>query len=239
MSGAMSDEKTALFTTAGIREGARLCLPLLPGVIAFAAGFGAVAAKTGLSLGETVAMSAFVYAGASQIAGLAAWQADWTPSAIAAAVLLVATVNARLLLMGASLRPWFVGLPPTQAYGLLALNTDASWIMTLKVEATTGRRDIGVYFGVALLLWAVWVAATPPGWWLGAAIADPRAYALDLVMVVFFAAMLVPLWRGPRKAVPWLVAAGTAILVQALVPGHLYVLAGAVAGALAGAFLDD
>jgi predicted branched-subunit amino acid permease len=33
----------------------------------------------------------------------------------------------------------------------------------------------------------------------GALVSDPRRYGLDLVMPIFFAAMIVPLWRGGRS----------------------------------------
>jgi predicted branched-subunit amino acid permease len=61
-------------------------------------------------------------------------------------------------------------------------------------------------------------------------------------MPVFFAAMTVPLWRGLRQsALPWSVAALVGLAVQALVPGYLFIVAGAVAGAITGAFVhaDD
>jgi predicted branched-subunit amino acid permease len=227
-----------VISRAGLKRGFVLTTPLLPGVIAFGLAFGAVAARTGLSLGEAVAMSALVFAGASQMAALAAWQPDWTLAGAATAILVVGAVNSRLLLMGASLRPWFSELPPLTAYGLLGLNTDSSWLLALREEAVTKRRDVGVYVGVAATLWTFWVASTPLGWQLGALIADPRAYALDLVMLVFFASMLVPLWKGPRAARPWAVAALVALVVQQLVPGHAYIIAGSFAGAIAGALLD-
>ena len=64
-------------------------------------------------------------------------------------------------------------------------------------------------------------------------------FGLDLVMPIFFVLMLVPMWRGPRAARPWAIAALVGIAVQALVPGYVFIVAGALAGALAGAFLDD
>ncbi len=54
----------------------------------------------------------------------------------------------------------------------------------------------------------------------GALIADPRRYGIDLVMPIFFACMLIPLWRGARRSTAWGVA-------------------GAIAGSVAGGFLDD
>jgi predicted branched-subunit amino acid permease len=88
-------------------------------------------------------------------------------------------------------------------------------------------------------LWVAWVAATAPGHLLGALVTDPRRYGLDLVMPIFFCAMLVPLWRGARAARPWAVAGAAALLVHGLVPGYAFIVAGALTGAVAGAFLDE
>jgi predicted branched-subunit amino acid permease len=68
---------------------------------------------------------------------------------------------------------------------------------------------------------------------------DARAVALDLVMPVFFAAMLVPLWRGATRAIPWVVAGVVALLVHQFVAGWWYVLAGSLAGIITAGFIDD
>jgi hypothetical protein len=48
----------------------------------------------------------------------------------------------------------------------------------------------------------------------------------------------VPLWRGVRAfALPWGVAGLVGIAVQALVPGYLFIVAGALAGAVTGALV--
>jgi predicted branched-subunit amino acid permease len=56
---------------------------------------------------------------------------------------------------------------------------------------------------------------------------------------VFFAAMLVPLWRGARRALAWCVAGAVALAVDYFVGGWWFVLAGALAGSAAGGFIDD
>jgi len=76
----MSPALRPYFSTAGLRYGVRATLPAFPGFIMFALAFGAAAAQKGLSLGETLGLSAFVYAGASQMVGLEIWQKAWTPS---------------------------------------------------------------------------------------------------------------------------------------------------------------
>lgn len=57
-------------------------------------------------------------------------------------------------------------------------------------------------------------------------------------MVAFFAAVLVKLWRGRGDAMPWLIAAVTAVAVHLAVPGFWHVIAGALAGSIAGAIRD-
>jgi len=65
-----------------------------------------------------------------------------------------------------------------------------------------------------LILWVVWVAATLPGFLAGALVPEPRRFGLDLLMPIFFSAMLVPLWKGVRPALPWAVAGCVALIVQ-------------------------
>jgi predicted branched-subunit amino acid permease len=51
--------------------------------------------------------------------------------------------------------------------------------------------------------------------------------------------MLIPLWRSARRSIAWVVAGAVAIIVQQLMGGWWFIVAGAVAGSVAGAFLDD
>jgi predicted branched-subunit amino acid permease len=45
--------------------------------------------------------------------------------------------------------------------------------------------------------------------------------------------MLVPLWKGAGPALPWLLAGTVALTVHALVPGYVFIIAGALAGVAA------
>jgi predicted branched-subunit amino acid permease len=224
-------------TWGGCLLGARLLAPVLPGLVVYALAFGAASANRGLSLAEATAMSAIVYAGAAQMVSLEVWQPAWTAAALLTVALVTATVNARFMLMGASLQPWLRGAPPVRtALGLFFL-VDASWILATRYREDGGR-DVGVLFGAGVTSWVVWVAGTIPGYLAGSLVAEPRRYALDLVMPVFFAAMAVPLWRGLRtSALPWGIAGLVGLAVQALVPGYLFIVAGALAGAITGALV--
>jgi len=223
---------------AGFRLGAALALPVIPGMIAFGLAVGATAARKGLTLVDSVLMNLFVYAGMSQLVALEAWPERVTAAAIATLVLIAVTVNARMLLIGASLHPWLGGLPRWQIYPALHLITDPGWLIAMRYRAEGGS-DAGVFFGASVMLALAWMAASSAGYLAGALIADPRRYGIDLVMPLFFVAMLIPLWRGPRRAGAWAVAGAVALLVQHVAGGFWFVVAGAVAGSVAGGFLDD
>lgn len=102
-----------------------------------------------------------------------------------------------------------------------------------------GGNDAGVFLGGALVVWAAWLTSTTAGWLMGALVADPRAIALDLVLPIFFSAMLVPLWRGRRRALAWGIAGAVALATQHLVSGWWFVITGALAGSIAEGFAED
>ncbi|MEJ1157664.1 AzlC family ABC transporter permease [Prosthecomicrobium sp. N25] len=224
------------FTRAGFLLGVRLSLPILPGIAAFALAYGTVAVQKGLTLAEAAVMSALVYAGASQLVGLEIWTTPLTPAAAVAVVGVVAAINLRLILMGAALRPWLGGVPARQVYPALGILTDANWVIALRYRAEGGN-DWAVLVGSGLVIWMVWAGAAIPGYLFGALVADPRRWGLDLMMPAFFVAMLVPLWRGPRRSLPWIVSGVVSLATAELVAGYWFIVTGAVTGSLAGAIL--
>ncbi|WP_236841786.1 AzlC family ABC transporter permease [Bosea sp. PAMC 26642] len=225
-------------TGAGAVLGLRRVSALVPGVVVFAVAFGAAAGAKGLSLFEAVLMSATVYGGVSQLVAMEIWRPEWSWGAIVGLAVVTATVNARMVLQGAALQPWFANYPRSVNALHLFLFTDASWLIGTRYHAEGGR-DLGVVVGAGLLLWVVWVATTALGYLLGALVADPRTYGIDLVMPIFFAAMIVPLWRGRRAALPWVVAGIVALIAARLIDGYAFVILGSLSGAIVGAFLDE
>ena len=94
-------------------------------------------------------------------------------------------------------------------------------------------------FGAGFILWIAWIIATLPGFMAGALVTEPARYGIDLVMPIFFSAMIVPLWKGFGRARPWAVAGVVALAVEIFAPGYLFIVAGALAGALTGALLEN
>jgi 4-azaleucine resistance transporter AzlC len=222
----------------GLAEGARLCGAMVPGTMVFAAAYGTLAAQKGLTFSEAVLMSALVYGGASQLVAMEVWTNPQTLATVLSLAIVTAVVNARFILMGATLRPWFGELPQWQAYSALNGTVDATWLIAVRYRAEGGS-DCSVFVGAALTLWIVWVGSAVPGYLLGAFISDPKRFGFDLMLPIFFAAMFVPLWRGARRAIGWVVAGAVALVVSYVVAGWWFIVIGALTGAVVGAFIDD
>lgn len=222
----------------GFFEGMRITLPFMPGSIMMTTALGALAAQKGLSGLDTAIMSATVYSGAAQLLALEIWPVRFTATALVAIAFVTLTVNLRFVLMSAAMRPWFGSLPAWQAYPALFFTTDTTWLIAMRYRAEGGS-DAAVYVGSGAVLWASWVAATTVGYQIGILIAEPRRFALDLILPIFFTALFLPLWRGAKRALAWAIAGVVAVLASFILPGWWFIVIGALAGGVAGGFVND
>ncbi|MCD0420107.1 AzlC family ABC transporter permease [Rubrivivax sp. JA1024] len=212
--------------------------PMLPGTLAFGMAFGALCAQKNFTLAEVEVMMATVYGGLSQFVAVQAWPDALTPSSIAALALLTTTVNIRFFLMTASMRPWFGTLPPWQAYPPLLLVTDGGWLAAMRYREHGGA-NAWFYVAGAIVLYLVWLVSAIPGFLLAEQLADPKKFGVDIAMPAFFAALLVPAWKGPRRAIPWCVSGVVALTVHWLAPGYWFIIAGALSGAITAGLMDE
>lgn len=226
------------WTFDGFRLGVWAAVPILPGLAAFAMAFGIVAARKGLSLVDALLMTGTVYAGLTQMVVVESWPAQLTLTACIGIVAITFLVNLRYALIGATLRPLLQTSPSYKVYPTLFLLGEPNWLLYLRYHANGGR-DPAYLLGTCVVMYVVWVLATIPGYWLGASAGDPHRFGLDMVMPAFFVAILVPMWKGPRRSLSWIFGGVTAAVVYAMFGGYLYVIAGALAGCIAGAFSDD
>jgi predicted branched-subunit amino acid permease len=228
----------AYWSSAAIVPGIVAIGPMLPGTLAFGMAFGALCAQKHFSLTEVELMMATVYGGLSQFVAVQSWPDRLTPSSIATLALLTATVNIRFMLMSATLRPWFGTLPPWQAYSSMLLVTDGGWLAAMRYREHGGA-DAWFYVGGGIVLYLVWLFSAIPGFLLAEQLTDPKKYGVDLVMPAFYAAMLVPAWKGPRRAIPWVVSGVVALVVHWLVGGWWFIIAGALCGAISAGLMDE
>ena len=219
------------FSFAGARRGARRTIPLGVTVVVYGTVFGALAAQAGLSPVEAVLMSSLVFAGGAQFIALELWQA---PLPIVALVLTTLVVNLRFLLMGAALSGWLGDLRPARRAVVAEFIGDESWALTTQAK-DDGEDDRAFLVGSGVLMFVTWVGATALGASTGSLIEDPAALGLDFVFTAVFLTLLVGFWRGPAVLSPWLLSAATALLVEQVVDGPWYILAGGLAGSVYGA----
>jgi predicted branched-subunit amino acid permease len=222
----------------GVRQGAVTIIPALPGVAIFGAAFGALAAERGLTTFEAMLMSGIVFAGVSQIAAMELWSPQITPALVLTVAFTSLVINLRMVLMGASIQPWLAGAPPLQVYPGLYILTDSNWVSTLRYRREGGA-DAGFLFGGGLIIWLTFVPATAIGQVFGSLLADPRPFGVDMILPLYFVALLAPMFESARRSVPWAIAGVVAIAVQYVLPGHWYIIAGTLAGAIAGGLLGD
>ncbi len=222
----------------GVREGAIAVIPGLPGVVVFSASFGALAAQKGVPLLETVLMSALVSAGISQFLAVEMWAPSISVLLLATIVATTIVVNLRLSIPPAAMQPWIAGSPPWQVYPSLFMMTITNWIPTVRYRASGGA-DVGFLFGGGLACWLTWVGATAAGQIFGGLITDPKRYAIDLILPLYFVALLTPTYKGIRRSIPWAIAGAVALLMQQLAPGYWYLIVGVIAGAITAGLMSD
>ena len=211
-------------------SGFRQMVPISLFVLVFGAAFGLAALQQGLDTPWAVLMSSAVFAGAAQFAVLDLWgpQVPLLPLALT-----VFAINARHLLMGATLYPWLRQLPPAQRYGVMALASDSNWALAMQAMGR-GQPGLGLLLGGGLALWVFWIVGTVLGTQVGSLIADARRWGLDMVMGCFLLAMVVGGQKNPRMLLIWAVAAGASLAAWRWLPENSHVVTGTLAGGLLG-----
>jgi 4-azaleucine resistance transporter AzlC len=196
-----------------------------------------LAKQAGVSLLETVLMSALVFAGASQFIALTMWV---SPLPVLTLVLTTLVVNLRHLLMGAALRPWLSRISAPKSYGTVFFMNDETWALTVR-ELNAGMKDVAFMLGSGLAMFVAWLSSSVIGQLLGANLTqrDLVQFGLDFTFTAVFVALLVLLWKGKSDLFPWAVAALVALAAWWLLPGtQWYILLGGLAGSIAGALRD-
>jgi 4-azaleucine resistance transporter AzlC len=214
--GALSPQRAAL------AEG----WPVLLSVMVVGIPFGIVARQSGLAPAEIMAMSLFVFAGASQFAMVQLFKDGVAWPLIAATVLLI---NLRHLLMAAALRPHFAGVSTARRLAAAYVLTDEAFAMAIG-WFRRGRTELAYYATFAVALYVLWNTATVIGMLLGPTIGEPRRFGVDFAITSTFIAIVV---LGVRRRSDVAVALAAALLAAALAYLGASVIAVVAAGALA------
>jgi 4-azaleucine resistance transporter AzlC len=200
--------------------------PVLLSVVVVGIPFGIVARQSGLSPAEIVAMSVFVFAGASQFAMVQLFREGVGWPLVVATVFLI---NLRHLLMAAALRPHFAQVPVAGRLAAAYVLTDEAFAMAIG-WFRRGRTEVAYYATFAVALYVLWNVATVIGMLLGPSIGEPRRFGVDFAITATFVAIVV---LGVRRRSDGVVALGAALLAAVLAYAGASVVAVVTAGALA------
>lgn len=218
---------------AGVRAGLPVVLGFLPVGVAYAL----LAGQAGFSSGETISLSALVFAGASQMmaVGLVAQGAG-----TGAIILTTFFLNLRHLMMSACvfqrMAPSSTGLRLLASFGV----TDESF--ALFTAAPDNRRSIWYFLGMITVTYSAWVAGSALGAFAAPLLPEPVSDSLGVALYALFLSLLLPglRGRGKRLTILVLLTAAANALLSLILPSGWALLLSALAGAGIGVFwIDD
>lgn len=218
-------------TPSPVRDGVTAALPLLIGIVPFGLVAGAASIDAGYSTVQAVALSAVVFAGASQLALIDVLSSD---GGVALAVITALTINLRMVLYSASLARRLSHTPLHHRLAAAYFMVDQAYALSITRWDGTDRPDkrLPFYFTVGITLGTCWLGATFVGAQVGASVPDdiPLDFAVPLVFLV----LLVPvLQRWPQVVAA--AAGGAGALVAAEVGAQrLSIVIGGLIGIAAG-----
>ncbi len=204
------------------------------GIIPFGLVAGVSAASVGLPDVQAIAMSALVFAGASQLAGL-----QLIASGAPLFVILLTTffINLRFMMYSASIAPYLarfsVGPKSLMAY----LMTDQAYALSIRrfvAEPDMPYKSL-YYLGFAAPIWAVWMLTTAVGVFVGSQV--PEGWSLEFAIPLIFMALIFPVLVD-RAAVAAALAAGVTVVVAHALPFNLALIVAALVGIGTGTLVE-
>jgi 4-azaleucine resistance transporter AzlC len=191
--------------------------------------YGALSVAKGMAPVEASLSSGLIFAGGAQFAALELWR---QPPPILALVFSTLLINARHILMGASLKPKLSRFAALQrAFGLFFM-ADENWAMAER-RAATHALTPAYFLAMGAIFWLNWVAWTSFGALAGSLMGDPKRIGADFAFTALFIGLVAGFWKGRSTAVTVAASALAAALAYRLAGPPWHVAAGALAGILA------
>ncbi len=214
------------FDRSAYAEGFRASLPVLLGIVPFGVITGVAMVASGIPPLAAMAMSILVFAGASMVA-TAQLLSQGTPAALI--VLAALFINMRFMMYSASLRQYFVRLPPRWRLAIAYLLADNVYGLTLArfADHPDDPGKLEYFLGAAVPIWLAWQAAVLAGVAIGAGV--PASWRLEFAAPLVFIAMTVP-----RAMVAAALAAAVTVVATSGLPLRLNLIVAALAGIGAG-----
>jgi predicted branched-subunit amino acid permease len=198
-------------------QGAKDCIPMLPGMVAWGLTMGVSMVNSGMSVVESAAMTLFVFAGSSQLAAIpliAVGAPMWV-------ILLTGLcVNLRFVVFSAHLRPYLMHLPLWKRLFSGYLTADLSYVQFVSkfskpgVSAAQHQAQDAYLAGNCGLTWLAWVGASL----LGIALAHqiPVSWGLGFAGILSLLGILCSLVTSKLRVVSAGIASAVAVAAYAL-----------------------
>jgi 4-azaleucine resistance transporter AzlC len=207
-----------------LRDGLRDIAPAAIAALPIGMLFGGIAVAKGLSPLEVTLMSILVFAGGAQFAAIETWVHPAPIATIAFATLLI---NARHILMGASLAPKMQASRASQFIGFFFL-ADETWALGER-RALEQPVTAAYWFGMGILVLA-WVLGSAAGALLGSLLGDPARFGADFAFTALFIGLIAGFGRSRVTLITIAVSAVVAALVYRFIGSPWHVASGAIAG---------
>jgi 4-azaleucine resistance transporter AzlC len=206
--GALLSYETPVKKSAGsFISGVKAGIPIAIGYMPIALTFGLIARTTGLTLMDAIAMSVFVYAGASQFMAL-----QMIAASTGAIEIIIATfiVNIRHFLMSASINERTTEKSPFKKAAMAFGITDETFSV-----ASLNRENIDAPFmgGLIMMSYGSWVVFSALGYVVGASLPEVLQKSMSIALYAMFIGLVVPSLKKQRKAL--VLFASAAILCSA------------------------
>lgn len=209
-------------------------MPLAVGVGTYGVVYG-ILTQDVLTTAETILSCLMVYAGIAQILALDLWQ---HPLPVFMLILSTFIINMRHMLMSASVYPYAMKENRWLAYFTMFFVVDEGWALSMS-EFAKGKARIGFLLGTGVINYVFWITATMAGRTMGALIPSPEQLGIDFTLSAVFITIGAGMFRGKKDLPIIAAAAAAALLTYYFVEGKWYILAGGIAGSLAGWFTYD
>ena len=227
--------------SARVRQGMKAAIPIWIAFVPSSLAWGIAAQNHGLSIGEIVLMSAWVYSGPAQFAVLAPLSEGKSMTTVLLAGFLM---NLRFLPMSMALAPFFRGVKRIPlliaSHVVSASSFIVPYLQFQKERESSGGRataggygNLGFFVGVGATSFSVWVAGTATGY--GVALSFPPGFEepLKYILPGYFAGLLAVEMRGWTVPTVCVGSAAMAIPGAMLNPGWGWLVSAAIIASLA------
>jgi predicted branched-subunit amino acid permease len=209
--------------------GARRAIPVIISAAPFGLLFGALAVDNGLTVFQTLLMSATVFAGASQMVGIELFS-DHAPAWIIAFSIFV--VNLRHLLYSATTGRHLARFTPMQRYAAFFFLIDPQFAETEREVEKNGTFSLSWYFGMGVTFYVGWQVLTLVGALFGKLLPEPKPWGIDFLLTVYFLGLVMSFRKRPFWLPVVLVSGLASVIAFHVIGSPWHVSAGAFVGVL-------